>query len=476
MSALTLFSLAALVAAPSAPARAPSSAEAVGSTRTLVSAYMHKVERESSLNVVAPSVPIPSFSRQTGLACSACHTSFPQLNAFGRMFKLNGYTMTTGQTVQAQDSSGKSTLRLDRIPPLSAMAITSLTSVRRNVPDQQNTSVEFPQELGLFYGGAIAPKIGAFLQLTYDPADGTIGMDNADIRFANHTTVGGKDVLYGVDINNSPTVQDVWNSTPVWGYPFVGSEVAPGPMASTLIDENLGQTVMGAGAYALWNNLVYGEVSVYRSAFQGGPIPVDGSAENAIHGVAPYWRVAVQHELEGGQIMVGTYGMIAHLVPSGFEGTWDTYKDAALDAQYDKTTQSGASLVAHATWIHESRALDATFAAGAATNLTSNLSTSRIDAIYYFPSRLGLGAGFFSTQGDSDPLLYPADPVDGSANGSPNSQGYILQASFMPWLNTRVGVQYVGYTSFNGSRFNYDGAGRDASDNNTLYLMTWLVF
>src|SRR5437773_6776469 len=33
---------------------------------------------------------VPSFSRQTGLACSACHYQFLQLTPFGRLFKLNG--------------------------------------------------------------------------------------------------------------------------------------------------------------------------------------------------------------------------------------------------------------------------------------------------------------------------------------------------------------------------------------------------
>ena len=476
MTALTLLSLAALAASPATPNPSPTSvAELARPTETLVSAYMNKVARDNSLGVVAPSVPIPSFSRQTGLACSACHTSFPQLNAFGRLFKLNGYTMSTQQNVQAQDSSGTS-LKLGMIPPLSAMVISSLTSVRRDVPDQQNATMEFPQELGLFIGEAITPKIGTFLQLTYDPADGGIAIDNADIRYANHTTMGGKDVLYGFTINNSPTVQDVWNSTPVWGYPFVGSEVAPGPMASTLIDENLGQTVMGVGSYALWNNLLYTELTFYRSAFQGGPIPVDGSAENAIHGVTPYWRVALQHNITGGQIMVGGYGLVSHLVPSGFEGTQDRYTDVAVDAQLDKTMPSGASLVAHGTMIHESRQLDATFADGGARDATGHLRTIRADATYYSASRVGLTAGLFSTTGNTDPILYPADAVEGSATGSPDSNGYIFQLSFMPWLNTRLGLQYVGYTKFNGASDNYDGAGRSASDNNALYLMTWLVF
>src|SRR5208337_1767519 len=34
---------------------------------------------------------VPSFARQTGLPCSGCHTTPPELNAAGRKFKLLGY-------------------------------------------------------------------------------------------------------------------------------------------------------------------------------------------------------------------------------------------------------------------------------------------------------------------------------------------------------------------------------------------------
>lgn len=42
---------------------------------------------------------VPSFARQTGFACSQCHTlSFgPALTAYGRQFKLNGYTFGEGE-------------------------------------------------------------------------------------------------------------------------------------------------------------------------------------------------------------------------------------------------------------------------------------------------------------------------------------------------------------------------------------------
>jgi hypothetical protein len=37
------------------------------------------------------SAGIPAFARKYGLPCSACHTAWPELNAFGQRFKDNGY-------------------------------------------------------------------------------------------------------------------------------------------------------------------------------------------------------------------------------------------------------------------------------------------------------------------------------------------------------------------------------------------------
>ena len=39
-----------------------------------------------------------------------------------------------------------------------------------------------------------------------------------------------------------------------------------------------------------------------------------------------------------------------------------------------------------------------------------------------------------------------------------------------------VNVEPSLYQRFNGSAGNFDGAGRDAKDNNTLYLEAWIAF
>ena len=417
---------------------------------------------------------IPSFARQTGLACSACHTAFPQLTALGRTFKLNGYTLSGAQVIQAGDSGQRASLKLGLIPPVSAMVVTSLSHTATTPPGTQNSEAQFPQQLSLFVGGEITPQIGTFLQLTYSGIDGALGIDNAEVRFADHTQLGQKDLLYGLTLNNNPTSQDVWNSAPAWRFPFTGSEVAPSPAAAPLLEGALAQQVAGLGAYAMWNNVLYAEYTAYRSAPQGGAHPLDATATNTIDGVASYWRAFLQHAWGDQTLMVGGFGLTAKLIPSGVTGPVNRYTDAGVDAQFERRL-GGGMLTAHGSWLHERQQLDAAFAADAASNAVNTLTALRLDAGVLTASRVGATVGYFNVTGTADDLLYPAGAVSGSA-GRPDSRGVIGELSYMPWLNTRLGAQYVAYNRFNGAATNYDGAGRNASANNTLYLFAWLAF
>jgi hypothetical protein len=90
---------------------------------------------------------------------------------------------------------------------------------------------------------------------------------------------------------------------------------------------------------------------------------------------------------------------------------------------------------------------------------------------------IGGAIGLFSTTGSSDGLLYPSTgDVGGSVSGSPASRGYIAEIDYLPWLNTKLQLQYVGYSKFNGGSTDYAGIGRNASGNNTAYLLVWLNF
>ena len=70
----------------------------------------------------------------------------------------------------------------------------------------------------------------------------------------------------------------------------------------------------------------------------------------------------------------------------------------------------------------------------------------------------------------------PRASVSGNLNGDPRGAGYIANVSVWPWQNLQLAAQYTGYTRFNGGNINYDGAGRNASANNTVYLDIKFLF
>jgi len=73
------------------------------------------------------------------------------------------------------------------------------------------------------------------------------------------------------------------------------------------------------------------------------------------------------------------------------------------------------------------------------------------------------------------PELYSPEEIDGSRNGSPDSDGFIIEAHYLPMDKIKFTMQYIIYNKFNGAHTNYDGSGRDASDNNTLYFALSLL-
>ena len=384
--------------------------------------------------------------------------------------------MTGIETIQAQSDSDNTTLSLRKISPVSAMIQMAYTYKSKAEPTTQNGNASFPQQLSLFLGGEITPKIGGFVQVTYADQDGGFGLDNSDLRYANQTELADQDLIYGVTINNNPTVQDLWNSTPAWGFPYASSSTAPTPAAATLIEGGLAQNVAGLGLYSLWDNLLYTEISVYRSAQQGAPNPPDNTSEGVISSLAPYWRLALQKQFDDYYVELGTYGMHTNEYLNGTQGLTDKYTDIGFDLNVEKPVGDDNMFTAHTSWIHENRNLDATFNSGGAANKSGNLNSFKIVGNYYLHSQIGFSLGYFLVNGDADNALYPAESVSGSINGKPDSGGYILELDYLPWLNTKFGVQYVAYNKFNGSSSNYDGSGRNASDNNTLYLSGWMAF
>jgi hypothetical protein len=405
---------------------------------------------------------LPSYARQTGLSCSACHFSFPELNSFGRQFKMNGYVLTGMKTIDAKEDSDRVTrLKLLSTLPLSVMVQTSFTHISKDVEGTQNNSVAFPQQLSVFYAGQVTPHIGTFIQMTYDGH--TFGMDNADIRYTNQGRLGSKNLTYGFTLNNNPAVQDVWNTSPAWRFPSASSDAAVNPAKSTIM-ENLGTQVAGLGAYTLYNNLLFAELTLYRSAQQGAANPADITSTMAVRGVAPYWRLALQHQWAQNYIEIGTFGIAPTLYASGISGMKNKMTDVGFDLQYERRLAFGAFTL-HSSLINETEVRDTS----STQNVKLNFNSFKVDGNLYLKNGLGATLGYFNTSGAVDENV-------ASATNKPDSNGFIAQLEYLPWFNTKFAVQYVAYNKFDGSKNNYDGAGRNATNNNSLYLLVWLSF
>ncbi len=100
---------------------------------------------------------LPLFARQTGMACLACHTVYPELTHFGRMFKLNGYQLDNGKDLQVTNDEGKQVLALPAIPNLALFVMVGDVQLAKPLPQSNvagphsygNCGIELPQQLSL---------------------------------------------------------------------------------------------------------------------------------------------------------------------------------------------------------------------------------------------------------------------------------------------------------------------------------------
>ena len=411
------------------------------------------------------------------MPCSQCHTlSFgPALTAYGRQFKFNGYSFGEGEHPL----------------PLAFMIQGGFSHADTSLPEppaphfgtQDNLSVD---QVSLFYGGRITEHSGAFVQVTYSGEDRHTSWDNLDIRYARAVKFAGTDAVVGLSINNSPTVQDLWNSTPAWGFPYISSPLVPAPAAATLIEGGLAQTVLGVTAYAMIDDHVYLEAGAYRNLSDQWLSNLGLTADDNPHidGVAPYWRLTYQTSHGSHYFSVGTFGLEAKLQPDTTVPDTDRYTDFGFDATYQYADSNPSAVTVNASYIHEDRDLRATANAGGAAGLESPRHRARRRLVHLQPDLECRRGAVRHPRRPGSAAVRPG-PFYGSTNASPDTRGYLLQFEYVPfgksdswgrpWVNVRLGLQYTGFLRFNGASSNYDGAGRSASQNNSLFLFLWMA-
>ncbi len=409
-----------------------------------------------------PAHALPSYARQTGEDCASCHIGAfgPQLTARGMRFKMGGYVDSNGSTGNI---------------PLSAMLLANWTHTKTDQPPPsshfKSNNNAVVQETSVFLAGKLADHLGSFVQATYSGVDRKAALDQVDLRYARSLQAGGKDLLLGVSLNNNPTVQDPFNSTASWRFPYTTSDFAPTPAVSPLIDGGLAGGVLGLAAYGLWDGSFYGEIGGYRSLDASTLNHLNIGDPGKVKGTAPYWRVAYLKDNGTDAYSAGMFMLDADLDPARVDGPYDKHRSMGLDASYQYIGDRKNIFALNGSLTHERTKYESTAPGEASGHLNSlNLSAS-----YHYDETYGLTLGLFDTKGNNNPALWNA--VMG--NDRPDSRGYTLQADWTPlgkddswgapWANLRLGLQYTGYSKFDGTSVN-------AKDNNSLTAFVWAAF
>ncbi|NOT83468.1 MAG: cytochrome C [Methylococcaceae bacterium] len=399
---------------------------------------------------------LPSFARQTGEACTACHiqTQGSNLTPRGRDFKLKGYTEGEG----------------NGLPPLSMVinggGVLDLTDRNDNYGNANRDRSFFNGSL--FYAGKIFGSVGAYIEGSYalDPDSGSSKgvLNKVDLRFANQVKVAGQQVNYGVSVNNEPGVQDLWNTNAVW------NSVIGAPYGAILADRRLSGNVGGATLYAMINDLLYIEAGGYAS------LPNDvqraigrDSYYGSVDGAIPYWRIALQHNWDGHYVSLGHFGLQADLQPSNYyDGvTHESYSDLGVDATYQYLANPEHIFELKGRYVQETRIGTKTASNyyGAyypsSYKYESTVDTFNVGGTYTWQQTLGLAVGYqqYSSSANANDL----ELVTTELSYTPFGKQHSLLA---PWLNLRLNLGYIADVS----KTTY------AASNETLYLNGRLAF
>ncbi|MCK9380951.1 MAG: cytochrome C [Sulfuritalea sp.] len=473
---------------------------------------------------------LPLFARQTGQNCVSCHAGgqFPELTPYGRMFKLTGYTI--GQRV-AVPISAMGQITYAKVRDTSKSDDPQADFQKNGSPVFSGGSLFFggkvTDNIGAFvqwtYDNYAGQRVG-----DSGNNDGTFqgkpSADNIDLRYADRFIDANRDLVVGVSVNNNPSVSDPWNTAAAWMQYVPAASVTSHRFADAntpFPGNSTGGNVAGINAYAYLNKMVYAELGFYQTANKGFSFMsggVNDAGTTKLKGANnPYWRLALTHEWGAHNLMVGATGMVAHIyddnVDTSDPNSIHRVENAGIDAQYQYILDPH-TITAQVAYMRQKTNYSAnTIAANAGigsplgfvasdgvtpladANDSDTTNTFRAKLSYVYQAKYGGSLAYFNLTGTTntesqssgyDPVtgtIASTDPlglgsilstrVGGNLSGNPATRGFTYEAFWMPVQYVRVGAQYTAYNKFNGASDNYDGLGRNARDNNTLFFYVW---
>ena len=330
-------------------------------------------------------------------------------------------------------------------------------------------------------------------------------MDASDVRYADTLKLFGKDTIWGIDANNTPTVEDPWNTTPSFGWPQISSTIAPafGPPL-THIESGYGQIVGGAGAYVFWNDMLYADLTFYK----GLPVSVlqafntGNSTTDALANVAPYWRVAIEPHWGDLYWEAGTFGMYGQVTPG--RAVW------LRDRQFSRRRFRLANPVRgrsiqrdrEAHRHHGMAKAERVLRASISSNLNNTLNSFKANASFVWDHTYSVGFGYFNIAGSGrlqslrigqQPQLHACQHRRASTTATSAARTAPASSKISPISPSATARRFLirpgtcgsacssreylhvfgGTTNFDGS---FLGGTHNAQGNNTVFAYAWFAF
>jgi hypothetical protein len=241
-------------------------------------------------------------------------------------------------------------------------------------------------QISVFLAGRLTDYAGGFVQGTFSGVPSTLKLDNTDLHLTTIFDVGNTDLRVGLDVNNGPTVQDPFDSSYAWGYPYVASVLAPVPSAQPVLAGALAGNSIGSTLYAWYDRSLYLEAGVYNTY---GPtlLSITGNAygPGSTSEPAPYLRAAYEWDWNGQSAHVGGIYFHSNFNPTvsdfSADGSMgrDSYTDYAVDGGYQYIGDGTHVFSALGIFDHEDQNLVGTFNGGGSSQPHNALNQARVN-------------------------------------------------------------------------------------------------
>ncbi len=397
---------------------------------------------------------VPSFARQIQKPCTACHTVWPNLNQYGRQFKVKAYTDVSPEwKLEKRDG-----LNLLYIFPLSVRATSFL--YKREDDDQAGVhkdSTRIPDEFDIFLASRIFNYAGVFAFGAWTPDD---NWTLPQLKMAAQYPLGEGNTIGLVAFKGPSTSADPFSSFGGRDRPLVyGDESTPNVLTqgwtfSPSDEGNMGAIIHG---YFLGNRLyaAAGAERGGRSEDVSGDILLNapqGANTAESNPIGYYFRLAWDQKLPNGAVTLGgayvngkqridqlgsNFPISAAPIGTPFESRVERiYGDLSLEQNFGEDH------------LVEVQAL---YGYGKEKNVFGDDETRRfhgfhIEGSYFYQRKYGLTAAYnYLKTRDVQPSDLTLDV--GQING------WLVAATYLPWANTKVALQYANIrTEFVGGQ------------------------